>query len=46
VNFPAIISCLKKLDFNGAITIEYELAERNNEYILKTKEYLEKIISS
>jgi L-ribulose-5-phosphate 3-epimerase len=46
VNFPAIISYLKKLDFNGNITIEYELAGRNNNYILKTKEYLEKIIST
>jgi len=44
VNFPAIISYLKKLDFNGSIIIECELAGRNNEYILKTKEYLEKII--
>jgi len=46
VNFPAIISSLKKLDFNGSIIIECELAGRNNEYILKTKEYLEKIITS
>jgi sugar phosphate isomerase/epimerase len=46
VNFPAVISYLKKLDFNGSIIIECELAGRNNEYILKTKEYLEKIISS
>ena len=46
VNFPAILSYLKKLDFMGSITIEYELAEQNNEYILKTKNYLEKIISS
>lgn len=45
VNFPAIISYLKKLDFIGSITIEYELAERNSEYILKTKKYLEKLIS-
>jgi L-ribulose-5-phosphate 3-epimerase len=45
VNFPAIISYLKKLDFNGSITIEFELAEKNSEYILKTKKYLEKIIS-
>jgi len=45
VNFPEIISYLKKLDFTGNITIEYELAERNSEYILKTKKYLEKIIS-
>jgi L-ribulose-5-phosphate 3-epimerase len=44
VNFPAIISFLKKMDFHGNITIECELAGRNNEYILKTKEYLEKII--
>ena len=46
VNFPAVISYLKKLNFNGSITIECELAGRNNDYILKTKEYLEKIISS
>jgi len=44
VDFPAVISFLKKLDFKGAITIEYELAGRNSEYLLKTKEYLEKII--
>jgi L-ribulose-5-phosphate 3-epimerase len=46
VNFPAILSYLKKLDFHGNITIEYELAEQNSEYLLKTKNYLEKIISS
>jgi L-ribulose-5-phosphate 3-epimerase len=46
VNFPAIISYLKKLDFKGSITIEYELAESNSEYILRTKKYLEKIIST
>jgi sugar phosphate isomerase/epimerase len=45
VNFPAIISYLKKLGFTGSITIEYELAEKNSEYILKTKKYLEKLIS-
>jgi L-ribulose-5-phosphate 3-epimerase len=44
VNFPAVISYLKKLGFDGSITIECELAGRNNDYILKTKEYLEKII--
>jgi L-ribulose-5-phosphate 3-epimerase len=44
VNFPAVISSLKKLGFDGSITIECELAGRNNDYILKTKEYLEKII--
>lgn len=45
VNFPAIISYLKKLGFNGSITIEYELAEKNSEYILRTKKYLEELIS-
>lgn len=46
VNFPAIISALKKLGFKGNITIEYELSGQNNEYILETKRYLEKIISA
>ena len=46
VNFPEVISSLKKLGFNGNITIEYELAGSNKEYLLKTKEYLEKLISS
>jgi L-ribulose-5-phosphate 3-epimerase len=46
VNFPAILSFLKTLGFNGHITIEYELAGKNTEYILKTKHYLENIISS
>ena len=46
VNFPEVISFLKKLGFTGAITIEYELAGKNSAYLLKTKEYLEKIISN
>jgi len=46
VNFPAIIPFLKKLNFTGPITIECELSGNNKEYILKTKEYLEKIIAS
>jgi sugar phosphate isomerase/epimerase len=45
VNFPEVISFLKKLGFTGPITIEYELSGRTNDYILKTKDYLEKIIS-
>jgi sugar phosphate isomerase/epimerase len=44
VNFPAIITSLKKLDFSGSIIIECELSGSNNEYILKTKKYLKKII--
>lgn len=46
VNFPAIISYLKKTGFKGNITIEYELADSTSEYILKTKKYLEKLILS
>jgi sugar phosphate isomerase/epimerase len=46
VDFPAIIAFLKQLGFNGVITIEYELAGRNSSYLLKTKQYLEKIISN
>lgn len=46
VDFPAVISYLKKLDFAGSITIECELAKKKNDYILKTKDYLEKIILS
>jgi L-ribulose-5-phosphate 3-epimerase len=46
VDFPAVISSLKKLNFKGGIIIEYELAESTSEYLLKTKEYLEKLITS
>jgi sugar phosphate isomerase/epimerase len=46
VNFPAVFSLLKYRGFNGHITIEYELGEQNREYILRTKNYLEKIIES
>jgi L-ribulose-5-phosphate 3-epimerase len=46
VDFPAVISSLKKLNFKGGIIIEYELAENTSEYLLKTKEYLEKLISA
>jgi L-ribulose-5-phosphate 3-epimerase len=46
VDFPAVISSLKKLNFKGGIIIEYELAANTSEYLLKTKEYLEKLITS
>ena len=46
VDFPAVISSLKKLNFKVGIIIEYELAESTSEYLLKTKEYLEKLIAS
>jgi len=45
VNFPAIISFLKKLEFDGSITIECELSGIKQDYILKTKKYLEKLIA-
>jgi L-ribulose-5-phosphate 3-epimerase len=45
VNFPAIISTLKKMNFTGNITIECELQESRNEYILRTKKYLEELIA-
>ena len=45
VDFPAIVSSLKELDFGGSIIIECELAGTKNSYILKTKEYLGKLIS-
>jgi len=46
VDFPAVVSSLKKLGFGGSIIIEYELAGSSREYLLKTKDYLEKLISS
>lgn len=46
VDFPRIITTLKQIGFKGAIIIEYELAGSNNEYILKTKKYLENLILS
>lgn len=46
VDFPAVISSLKKLDFKGSIIIEYELDNKTSEYLLKTKTYLEKLINS
>ena len=45
VNFPAMLSILEKLGFQGSIIIERELAGSTRGYITKTKEYLEKIIS-
>ena len=46
VDFPKIISKLKKIGYKGAITIEYELASSDKEYMLKTKMYLENLILS
>lgn len=46
VDFPAIISFLKEINFEGSVTIECELTGNKRDYILNTKKYLEKIISS
>jgi L-ribulose-5-phosphate 3-epimerase len=46
VNFAAIVTFLRNIGFNGHITIEYELGEQNKDYILKTKNYLEKVIAT
>ena len=46
VDFPAIISALKKMNFKGSIIIECELSGHKKEYILKTKKYLENLILS
>lgn len=46
VDFPGIISFLKQTKFKGNIAIEYELAESQKDYILRTKKYLEELILS
>ncbi len=44
VNFPAIISALKGMDFEGSIIIEREVGGDKSLYLARTKEYLERII--
>jgi len=46
VNFPAIISYLKEINFKGEIIIECEISGQNKDYIIKTRDYLEGLISS
>lgn len=45
VNYPAIVAYLKEINYSGNITIEYELAEKNYDYILQTRKYLEGLFS-
>lgn len=45
VDFPAIIEYLKEINFKGNIIIEYESPNKTNEYLLKTKKYLEELIN-
>jgi sugar phosphate isomerase/epimerase len=44
VNFPAIISALRGMDFEGSIIIEREVGGDKSLYLARTKEYLEQII--
>jgi sugar phosphate isomerase/epimerase len=44
VDFPAIIAYLKRINFKGNITIEYEISDKNYDYIIETKKYLESLI--
>ena len=46
VDFKGIISTLKKIGFKGALTIEYELSGASKDYLLKTKKYLENLITT
>lgn len=46
VKFPEIIAFLKSIHFKGNMTLECELSGTNSEYILKTKKYLETLISA
>jgi L-ribulose-5-phosphate 3-epimerase len=45
VNFPAVISFLKEIDFKGEIIIECEISGSNNDYIVQTRKYLEGLIA-
>ena len=46
VNFPAVISELKKQGFQGAVTIECELNGTRHDYVLKTREYLKGLLDN
>lgn len=46
VNFPAVINFLKDTNFEGTLIIENELSEKNHDYLLKTKVYLENLINN
>lgn len=44
VDFPAIISRLKRNNFKGCLVIENELSSNSKEYLQKTQKYLEGLI--
>lgn len=44
VDFPAIIKLLKQQGYTGAITIEYEMSGKTQDYMVKTRKYLQSLI--
>lgn len=44
VDFPAIIKLLKEEGYTGALTIEYELNDKTQGYLNKTREYLQNLL--
>ena len=44
VDFPAVIAELKKLNFQGSVTIERELGGSQRDYIIKTRQYLQNLL--
>jgi L-ribulose-5-phosphate 3-epimerase len=46
VDFPGIISKLKKNNFKGCLVIENELSTNSREYMERTKKYLENLINN
>lgn len=46
VDFPGIISFLKKNNFSGSLVIENEMSSNTRDYLAKTKKYLERLINS
>lgn len=46
VNFPAVISFLKEINWKGEIIIECEISGQNSDYVTKTRKYLEGLIAS
>ena len=46
VDFPAVIRELKRIGFDGSLTIERELGGSQVEYIKKTRAYLQSLIDA
>ena len=46
VDFPAVIRELKKNNFDGALIIEHEFGDNHREYFIRTKKYLEDLMTN